>query len=195
VTASPATIPAARARAASTQAFDEALLAQMGSGDRSALAELYGLHAARLLGFAYTLLRDRQDAEDLLHDVFVEVFRHAGEYSAARSSVQSWLLLRTRSRALDRLRSSAARRNTLASRQDSSENTGPFEAPHADGHRLPAALAQMPEHQQGVLMLAYFEGLNTNEISSRLGIPTGTVKSRTHAALKTLRSILGIADE
>jgi RNA polymerase sigma-70 factor (ECF subfamily) len=193
VTASPATTRPRGATAPSTQALDLELLARMLRGDRGALAELYGLHAHSLLSLAYGVLRDRQEAEDLLHDVFLEAWRCAGDYDAARSSVRSWLLLRTRCRALDRLRANA-RKRALAEDVAELDRT-PRAAPHADLHRLPAALAQVPEPQQGVIMLAYFEGLSTHEISSRLGIPEGTVKSRTHAAIKTLRSVLGIADD
>lgn len=177
------------------QALDEELIARMGRGDRAALAELYGLHARSLLALAQSLLRHRHDAEDLLHDVFLEAWRCADDYSPERGSVRSWLLMRTRSRALDRLRSSSRRRSAVSTQSQGEASAALPEALTADRHRLPAALAQVPEAQQGVLVLAYFEGLTTHEISSRLGIPEGTVKSRAHAAIQTLRKLLGICDE
>jgi RNA polymerase sigma-70 factor (ECF subfamily) len=174
---------------------DAALVERLTRGDRDALAALYQRHGATLLALAHRLLRDRQESEDLIHDVFLEAWQHCAEYSQARSSVRGWLLLRTRSRALDRLR-------TRTRRRDASTGTENIESGHlhdhsllSDQHRLPGALAQMPVTQKDVIVLSYFDGLSTLEISSRLGIPTGTVKSRTHAAIATLRHVLGVADD
>ena len=77
----------------------------METGDRSAVGHLYDRHAPAMLGVASRILRDRRDAEDLVHDVFVEAWRKASSFSELRGSVRSWLLVRTRSRAIDRLRS------------------------------------------------------------------------------------------
>jgi RNA polymerase sigma-70 factor (ECF subfamily) len=168
----------------------------MTQGDRAALGELYARHAQTLLALAHRVLHDRHDAEEVIHDVFLEAWRHANDYSEARGSVRTWLLLRTRCRALDRVRSSVRKRElTGAARDASPAGLERSELLSNDGHRLPDALAQMSETQQRVIQLAYFEGLSTLEIASLLGIPAGTVKSRIHAALKTLRSVLGIADE
>jgi RNA polymerase sigma-70 factor (ECF subfamily) len=195
VTATTATPRAEAALQPATQALDAELIARMRCGDRAALAQLYGQHARSLLALAHSLLRDRHDAEDLLHDVFLEAWRCANDYSPERGSVRSWLLMRTRSRALDRLRSGSRQRSAVATQIHTEARAAAPEPLAADRHRLPAALAQVPEAQQGVLVLAYFEGLTTHEISSRLGIPEGTVKSRAHAAIHTLRKVLGIADE
>lgn len=169
---------------------DVDLVQRMTRGDRAALAELYARHAPTLLALAHV----RQDAEDLIHDVFLEAWQHSAEYSEARSSVRSWLLLRTRSRALDRLRSKV-RRDGISAQTQTDDVGQDAVSVDSDRHRLPAALAQIPETQQDVIVLSYFEGLSTLEISSRLGIPAGTVKSRTHAAIATLRGALGVSDE
>jgi RNA polymerase sigma-70 factor (ECF subfamily) len=168
---------------------DAPLVARMARGDRSAVAELYERHAARLLALAQSLLRSPQEAEDLIHDVFLEAWRRAADYSEERGSVRTWLLLRTRSRCFDRLKS--RRRATLSEAPE--EHAAPLLAPAHDGDqaRLHAILARMPEPQQEVILLGYFEGLSTTEIALRLGIPAGTVKSRTRAALISLRSVLG----
>jgi RNA polymerase sigma-70 factor (ECF subfamily) len=182
------------AEAQAVDVSDASLVERLTRGDRDALAALYQRHGATLLALAYRLLRDKQESEDLIHDVFLEAWQHCAEYSEARSSVRGWLMLRTRSRSLDRLRSRTRRRDATAR----SENVEPAREPShklSDGHRLPGALAQMPVTQQDVIVLSYFEGLSTLEISSRLGIPTGTVKSRTHAAIAALRHALGVADD
>lgn len=168
---------------------DAPLVARMAQGDRSAVAELYERHAARLLALAQSLLRSPEEAEDLIHDVFLEAWRRAADYSEARGTVRTWLLLRTRSRCFDRLKS--RRRATLSEAPE--EHAAPVLAPahDADQARLQQLLTRMPEAQQEVILLGYFEGLSTSEIALRLGIPAGTVKSRTRAALISLRSVLG----
>jgi RNA polymerase sigma-70 factor (ECF subfamily) len=155
-------------------------------GDRSAVALLYQRHQAPLFGLARSLLRSATEAEDLLHDVFLEAWRRSADYSAERGSVRAWLILRTRSRALDRLKSAARPRGVAL---ELPTDTAPADA--VDQQRLRELLAQMPEAQQQVVLLGYFEGLSSAEIGERLGIPIGTVKSRTRAALESLRTVLG----
>jgi RNA polymerase sigma-70 factor (ECF subfamily) len=168
------------------EASDAELVARMVRGDRSAVALLYERHQAPLFGLARSMLRSAAEAEDLLHDVFLEAWRRSSDYSAERGTVRAWLILRTRSRALDRLKS-AARPRTAA--LEPAAEAAPAET--VDQARLRALLVQMPEPQQQVVLLGYFEGLSSAEISERLGIPIGTVKSRTRAALETLRDVLG----
>ena len=93
---------------------DQSLMAAAAVGDESALGELYDRHAGAMLGVALRILKLRQDAEDLVHDVFVEAWQKAADFDAGRGSVRSWLLVRVRSRGVDRLRSlSSARRRGL----------------------------------------------------------------------------------
>jgi RNA polymerase sigma-70 factor (ECF subfamily) len=168
---------------------DAAIVARMARGDRAAVAELYELHAARLLALAQSLLRSAAEAEDLIHDVFLEAWRRAADYSAERGSVRTWLLLRTRSRCFDRLKS--RRRATLTDAPEAHAPVALAPAHDGDKSRLHQILSSIPEPQQEVILLGYFEGLSTTEIALRLGIPAGTVKSRTRAALISLRTVLG----
>ena len=170
---------------------DLELVSRMAAGDRSAVAVLYARHAAALFGCAQGLLRSRQEAEDLLHDVFLEAWRRSGDYSAERGSVRAWLLVRVRSRALDRLKS--AGRLRVATTGAAPEAVA-LPAGIGDQRRLLELLSRMPEAQRDVIVLGYFEGLSTIEIADRLGIPAGTVKSRTRAALAALRTVLGTKD-
>jgi RNA polymerase sigma-70 factor (ECF subfamily) len=170
---------------------DAALVARMAAGDRPAVAALYDRHVRSLLGLARSLLRSPQEAEDLIHDVFLEAWQCSADYSEARGTVRTWLLLRTRSRALDRLKSRGRPRVVLTeSAAEAAEASSPPPGV-GDQQRLRKLLEQMPDGQRQVITLGYFEGLSTTEIASRLGIPTGTVKSRTRAALSSLRSVLG----
>jgi RNA polymerase sigma-70 factor, ECF subfamily len=158
-------------------------------GDRSALEALYNLHAPVLLALAVRMLRDRGAAEDLVHDVFLEAWHHARDFDPARGSVRTWLLMRARSRALDRQRRhmrSAQRLERFGATQEDSRSM----EDRGDDGSVRRALALLPEHLQGVIDLAYFEGLSASEISGRTGVPVGTVKSRLARALGVLRAQL-----
>ena len=169
---------------------DHGLIAAVAAGDQRALAELYDRHASALLGVALRILRTRQDAEDLVHDVFVEAWQRAGDFDASRGSVRSWLLVRGRSRAVDRLRSlEAARRRGLLACAEGGEDESSVE-PIWDGldrARAKRALDALPEMQRALVELAYFEGLSCSEMALRCEIPIGTVKSRLSAGMAKLR--------
>jgi RNA polymerase sigma-70 factor (ECF subfamily) len=171
---------------------DRALVAAIAAGDQQALGMLYDQHAPKLLGLARRMLGDQAAAEDLLHDVFLEVWQHAAEYSAARGTVDAWLTIRTRSRALDRLGRGA--RHALAVERAAGEQAGHADAPApaagVDGARLHDLVARLPAELVTVLELGYFEGLSASEAAVRIGIPVGTVKSRTARALSLLREAL-----
>jgi RNA polymerase sigma-70 factor, ECF subfamily len=179
---------------AHTQEADAALIRSIANGDRVALAALYDQYAPLMFALAIRILRDRREAEDLLHDVFLEVWRSAADYDPKRGKVRTWLLIRMRSRALDSLKSARVSR-----RADGDEialevaaTDDPSQEP--DRARLRRVLAELPAEQRVVLELAYFEGLSCSEISTRLEVPIGTVKSRTAAALGKLRTGLQVGE-
>jgi RNA polymerase sigma-70 factor (ECF subfamily) len=192
-----AAAPAGNERAPSaTQTLDLSDVTAMASGDASGLERLYRRHAPMLLGLARRILRDAASPEDLVHDVFLEVWRRASSYEPQRGSVRAWLLLRLRSRAIDRLRNARLRERapwidaTLLALDDM--GNAQFERLLAapDRARVERALASMSADHRDVLWLAYYEGLTMSEIAARLAIPLGTVKSRTQAALARLRAVL-----
>jgi RNA polymerase sigma-70 factor (ECF subfamily) len=175
---------------------DEALVRAIANGDTHALAALYDRHAPLMLGLARRIVGGKPEAEDIVHDVFIEAWRRAADYDEHRGSVKAWLLLRTRSRALDFRKSAGVARTVPAGdgawlsaladpRGDDSE------AP--DRAHLRRVVALLNVEQREVLLLGYFEGLSSSEIATRLGIPIGTVKSRVAAALTALR--LALADQ
>ena len=167
-------------------AEDEALVTAMATGDRGALATLYERHAPLLLGLALRIVRERREAEDLLHDVFLEAWRNAKDFDPRRGRVRTWLAIRMRSRALDLQKSARVSRSAgdsgLDFLIDESEGASP------DHRRVRSALAELGQDQRRVLELAYFEGLSCTEIAERIAIPVGTVKSRIAAGLERLRS-------
>jgi RNA polymerase sigma-70 factor (ECF subfamily) len=175
-----------------SNADDAKLVAAAAIGDRNALAQLYDRFAPILLAVATRILRERREAEDLLHDVFLEVWRQAGDYDEKRGSVRAWLLVRLRSRALDRRKSAAATRFVSGDAErilDEREGGGgddPSLAP--DRTKVRKVIATLPDEQRTVLELGYFEGLSSSEIAARIDAPIGTVKSRVAAALARLRA-------
>ena len=171
---------------------DPILVQRMARGDRSALAELYARHAPRLLALAVGILRDRVEAEDLLHDVFLEAWKSAATYEEARGTVGAWLSLRARSRAIDRRRSPARARSVSleASGQSAGVDPGLEPGRMSDHERLARALSALSPEEQEVILLGYFEGLSSSEIAVRTRKPIGTVKSRTRSALGKLRGVL-----
>jgi RNA polymerase sigma-70 factor (ECF subfamily) len=175
---------------------DERLVRAIANGDTRALAALYDRHAPLMLGLARRIVGGKPEAEDIVHDVFVEAWRRAADYDENRGTVKAWLLLRTRSRAIDHRKSAAVARTVptgdgawLATLVDPRADDS--EAP--DRARLRGVVAALSEDQQEVLYLGYFEGLSSSEIAARVGIPIGTVKSRVLAALNALR--LALADQ
>ncbi|OFX20332.1 MAG: hypothetical protein A2V77_17110 [Anaeromyxobacter sp. RBG_16_69_14] len=178
----------------SESSADATLLAGVASGDREALSCLYDRYGGQLLAIGRRILGDRREAEDLLQDVFLEVWRQAKSYDAARGSVRAWLFMRMRSRALDLLRAVRSRRLVPLEEQPQPELAQPgtaAELPLAlDREPIRRAMAQLSPEQLQVLELGYFEGLSSSEIAARMAVPIGTVKSRVAAALAKLRASL-----
>jgi RNA polymerase sigma-70 factor (ECF subfamily) len=171
-------------------ADDAGLMESLARGDERALGELYRRHASAIRAFGRRLLRD-VESEDLVHDVFLEAWRNAASYDRQRGSVRVWLMVRARSRALDRLR--AARPASAAwSRADLSPPSSDDPARQTDRRRVPKLLSVTSEAELEVLLLAYWEGLSASEIARELSIPAGTVKSRIRTALAKVREHLGV---
>jgi RNA polymerase sigma-70 factor (ECF subfamily) len=173
---------------------DAELVEEMARGKTDALAKLYDLHAPVMLALAQRILGSKNDAEDLVHDVFLEAWRRAADYDPERGTVRAWLVLRTRSRAID------SRKSAKVSRTVSVGDTGWLErllggaddvSGSADRDLVRRTLRELPEDQRIVLLLGYFKGLSSSEIAARLATPIGTVKSRVAKGLSRLREALG----
>jgi RNA polymerase sigma-70 factor, ECF subfamily len=172
---------------------DGELVRRVAEGDRDALGELYDRYGALLVGVGVRILRSRRDAEDIAHDVYLEVWRRAGAYDGARASVRSWLLMMMRSRALDRRKSAGFSWGVPLEVEPAAEAFGaePLAELAIDRGRAVRALAALPDAQREVLVLGYFDGLSSSEIAETLSVPVGTVKSRVAAALRALRESMG----
>jgi RNA polymerase sigma-70 factor (ECF subfamily) len=140
------------------------------------------------------MLGTRAEAEELVHDIFVELWRRAAQYDPARGSVITWVITVARSRAIDALRSRARHPTGAPPAVERSapdtERPDRQVARRADAIAVSSALRALPVEQRQALELAYFDGLSQSEIAASLGIPLGTVKSRTIAAMRVLRAAL-----
>jgi len=178
---------------ATTRASDVLSVRHAANGDREALGALYDRHAAVMLALGLRILGVRREAEDVLHDVFLEVWQRAGDYDPERSSVRSWLLLRMRSRSLDRARSHGFARVEGLTQEPPQAALDAEQG--VDAERTRGLLQRLPLRQREVLELGYYHGLSVSEIAARLGVPAGTVKSRVAAALRQLRASLNPQQE
>lgn len=184
--------------AVSGESFNQGvyLIEQTAKRDREAFSELYDRFATLVFTLAMRMLRARDDAEDLLQEVFVQVWRQAANYSRERGSPEAWIINIARSRAIDKLRSRRRMEEALVLTDDPAraESTENVESQVADSEArltMNSALANLPEAQRRVLELAYFDGLTQSEIAARLKEPLGTVKTRMRLGIQRLRDLLG----
>jgi RNA polymerase sigma-70 factor (ECF subfamily) len=175
---------------------DERALARMAGGDRDALGELYDRHARLIFSLALRILQNRAEAEDVVQEVFTQAWTQAARYDTRRGAVAAWMLMLTRSRAIDRLRSKHAGAERPADLRDAAHI--PDTAMRQDTQLLSTeqiaqvqkALAELPLVQRTALELAYYEGLTHAEIAQRLNEPLGTIKTRIRQAVIKLRESL-----
>lgn len=184
--------------AAST--IDPKLLARVVKGDQQAFSQLYDQSSSLLFTLAFRILDNREEAAELLQEVYLEVWRKVSRYDVGRGTPIAWLITLTRSRAIDRLRSRAARGlNQITTPLDSpaaaktpDRGPSPFDS-HADVELrtlVTSALGELPAPQQEAIEMAYYEGLSHTEIAARLNQPLGTVKTRIKLGLTKLRTAL-----
>ena len=173
-----------------------ALITRIAAGDRDAFSRFYDLLAPTAFGLIRRVLRDPEAAAEVLQEVFWQVWREAPQYDSRRGSPEAWLVMRAKTRAIDRLRSIRRRDRTFVAPVDESvtQRAGePAENPAVvaeDRGLVQTALAQLPEPQRRVIELAFFDGLTQSEIATRLGEPLGTVKTRARLGLERLRGAL-----
>jgi RNA polymerase sigma-70 factor, ECF subfamily len=170
---------------------DGDLIQRVGGGDRNAFEALYRRFARPVFGLALRRLGDRGRAEDALQETFASVWRSASTYSPERGPGAPWLYAVARNAIVDRSRG----RTELPAEPPEEEAVEPGPPEQAEASwltwRVHLALSDLPENERTVLELAYWSGLSQSEVAEFLGIPLGTVKTRTRSALVKLSELLG----
>ena len=174
---------------------DVALLKAVATRDEAALGRIYDRYRVILFSVLMRILNDRAEAEDVLQETFLQVWRRAADFDEKRGRPFTWLVTLARSRGIDRLRTLASRERVAeASAKENPEeefSDAVNDAVRAEQRGIVnKALAQLPEEQTRTLMLAYFDGLTQSEIAAHLGAPLGTVKTRMRAGMTKLRELL-----
>lgn len=176
------------------------LLTRVAKGDRQALSQLYDQSSTLLYTLGLRILGNPTEAAELLHELYRDIVRKTVRYDAGRGTVMTWLLTLTRTRAIDRLRTRAARMHAVPNELNGVPQATQM-SNHAPGSAEPKedqplrgtvsdALASLPDTQQQVIELAYYEGLSHWEIAERLNQPPGTVKTRLKLGMSRLRESL-----
>jgi RNA polymerase sigma-70 factor, ECF subfamily len=176
--------------ATETKETDSALLVRVADRDREAFEQLYHRYVRSVFGIALRRLRDRQRAEDAVQETFAAIWRSAGSYRPERGPAAPWLYAVARNAIVDRLR---ARTEPPGELPDSpSSEPGPAERAESSyvTWRVQRAMEELPSREREVLELAYWSELSQSEVASFLGIPLGTVKTRTRTGLGRLADLL-----
>lgn len=172
---------------------DAQLIMRVACSDEHALRLLYERHAGRMYAITCRLLGNREEAEEIVQESFLDLWNRAATFEPGAGSAAGWIFTIARNRAVDRLRARATRRRTLEAVKD--EVPPPTVTPERQTESMEArkavarALAALSPEQRTVIEMAYFDGLSQSEIATRTGSPIGTVKGRTRAALEKLATL------
>ena len=166
---------------------DGALIAAIRSGNQDAMAQLYARYSSVVYAVALRVLGDTAAAEDVLQEIFIQLWRNPGAFDSGRGNLAPWLAVITRNRAVDSLR----KRRPQTEISETTVSVEPDLAGEADRGRamekVRAVLKDMPVAQRSSLEMAYFEGYSHSEIAQKTGEPLGTVKTRIRNGLMLLR--------
>jgi RNA polymerase sigma-70 factor (ECF subfamily) len=171
------------------------LLSRAADGDADAFRTFYDRTSAKLFGIIVRILVERSEAEDVLQEVYVTVWRKAAEFDAARASPITWAATIARNRAIDRLRARSARPvaplEDVAAVVDSAPSADSLIDEKRDAARVAAALAQLEPRHAAAIRACYFEGLSYEALAARDNVPVGTLKSWVHRGLLRMRGAMG----
>jgi len=168
---------------------DIALIARIVARDATAVGELYDRHSRLLYGLILKIIKDRGEAEEMLQEVFVQVWTRADTYNVELGAPVAWLVRIARNRAIDRLRANNVRTRTI----EATPLPPPVESPEARAamseqeRAVARALEALPPDQRQLIECAYFAGLTQSELAARFGLPLGTVKTRVRTGMMALR--------
>lgn len=176
---------------------DEDLLVRVGRRDKSAFELFYDRYERRAFSLAYRIVGERSQAEDVVQEAFLSIWKNAGRYDASRGSAGGWALGIVRNRAIDHLRSKSSRTPNLdhdddaaLENRESALRTEDRAVQRETGRDVRSKLSQLPENQARVIGLAFYGGFSQTEISDLLELPLGTVKGRMRLGMEKLRGEL-----
>lgn len=176
---------------------EKALLARIVNGDQQALSDLYDQYAALLYSVVIAVVKKQEEAEDLLQEIFLLIWKKSATFDTSRDNVYAWLTTLARNRAIDRTRSKAFRSAQKEVAEPIPEITpsamdNPLDAAimQERAGQVQAAMQQIPAEQREVILLAYFEGYSQSQMAEHLGLPLGTVKTRVRQGMKKLSELL-----
>ena len=174
-----------------------ALLVRVAGGDQSAFADLYDMISPRVFGLILRVLVDRAQSEEVLQEVFLELWQSAGRFAPNKGQGRSWVFMVAHRRAVDRVRSSQA-----SADRDIRIGSRDLGVPHdevaeqvelrIESTRVAGAVAALPAIQREAITLAYYGGYSQSEIAALLGVPLGTIKTRMRDGLSRLRTEMGV---
>lgn len=175
-----------------------ALLIRVADGDQRAFAELYDLLSSRVFALILKVVVNRSQGEEVLQEVFLEIWQSASKFAPNRGQGRSWIFTIAHRRAVDRVRSSQSstdRDMRVGARDLGGERDVVQEAVESklEGERVVAALAALPEAQQEALILSYYGGYSQSEIAALTGVALGTIKTRMRDGLTRLRGEMGVS--
>lgn len=182
---------------------DRELMARIKARDASALSELYDHYNRLLFGLILSVLKKREEAEDILQEVFAKIWQQAEKFDLERGTVYTWIVTLARNRSIDRLRSKVYKEQKKQSTSlDDEDVFHPLYSDESDplentilterAKKVHQALDQISEKQRKVLQVAYFSGMSQSEISEEFDIPLGTVKTRMRDGMIKLRELLAM---
>jgi RNA polymerase sigma-70 factor (ECF subfamily) len=173
------------------------LLLGIASGDQNAFAQLYDLLSARVFGLILRVLVNRSQSEEVLQEVFLEIWQSASRFAPNKGQGRTWVMTIAHRRAVDRVRASqsSTERDVRAGLRDigvAHDSVAEQVELSIEGGRVVDALSGLPEAQREAIVLAYYGGYSQNEIAVLLGAPLGTIKTRMRDGLTRLRSAMGV---
>ena len=170
------------------------LMALTGGRDQSAFAELYRLTSAKLFGVCLRILHNRNEADEVLQEIYTTVWNRAASFDASKASAMTWLVTLSRNKSIDRLRQhrEESAQDPVLFEESVDENASPASSAETsqDHRRLRDCLDRLEPQQQRSVRAAFFTGATYNELASRLEVPLGTMKSWIRRSLMQLRTCL-----
>ncbi|MEO6784895.1 MAG: sigma-70 family RNA polymerase sigma factor [Chthoniobacteraceae bacterium] len=175
------------------------LLRQIGQGDRKSFEALYDRFSGVLFSTAYRVLNNREAAEDVLQDVFIQIWEKAALYDPARGKPMTWAITLTRNKSIDRLRSTQRRNRLQDDLEHEAQTVEQFDYKNSfdavssveTGEMVREAIRKLSKDQREAIELAFLSSLTQTEISERLGEPLGTVKARIRRGMMKLKDLIG----